>query len=284
MSPDQARFEDFIAPARTRPELWRLAAGFVLAIAVWMAAAAPLLWLAGHQGGRAVLLTYLASFGALILGLWLATRLFQRRDFMSLIGPGGLRPGPFLAGAAVILALGLATAFLLDAPVRHLSLRDWVIWLPFAMTAIALQTGAEELMFRGYLTQGLAVRFRARWIWWGVPAVLFGTLHWNGPEYGANAGWVVVSAILTGLILADVTARTGNLSLAMGLHFANNFAALLLVATASPLSGLSLWLSLADPTDAATFRTRLILDMAMTLALYLGWRGIRSRREEFRRR
>ena len=63
----------------------------------------------------------------------------------------------------------------------------------------------------------------------------------------------MLAAGLIGLILGDVTARTGNLSLAMGLHFANNAIALLLVAMPSPLAALSLYLA---PVDPATDRPR----------------------------
>ena len=87
-------FEAFVAPARARPELWRLIAGTALAAAVWVALTAlalPLVVRFADPGGRVALIGFLASFAALILGLALAARLLHRRGIGSLFGPGGLR-------------------------------------------------------------------------------------------------------------------------------------------------------------------------------------------------
>ena len=68
--------------------------------------------------------------------------------------------------------------------------------------------------------------------------------------------------------------RTGNLSAAIGLHFANNVMAMLVVALPSPVSGLALWLSGVDPGDAAGLRLMMLADLAATL---LAWAaGARS--------
>ena len=110
-----------------------------------------------------------------------------------------------------------------------------------------MQSAAEELAFRGFLMQSLAARFRSPVVWWLLPALLFGALHWNPAELGANAGLGVLASTVVGLALADVTARTGNLSAAIGLHFANNVMAMLVVALPSPVSGLALYLIGARP-------------------------------------
>ena len=81
----------------------------------------------------------------------------------------------------------------------------------------------------------------------------------------------MLTTTLIGLILGDVTARTGNLSLAMGLHFANNAIAMLLVAAPSPLAALSLYLLPVGPADPAAMRPLLMLDLASTAAAYAGW-------------
>lgn len=275
------RFEAFIAPARARPEIWRLLVGGLVAGAVWIAVTAGLVLGFGRSSATGALLTYLGGFAGLILGLGLAARLIRKQSLASLIGPGGIRPGPYLVGIAVVAALALPTAFALDAPARRMGLADWAAALPLAVPAIAIQTGAEEMLFRGYLTQGLAARFKSRAVWWLLPAALFGLMHWNPPTFGENAWLVVVSAALTGMILADVTIRSGNLSLAMGLHFANNAIAILLVAPPSPLSGLTLFEAPIDPSDAGGFRPFLLADIGSTLVLYaiwLGFNGWRDRR------
>ena len=263
-------FEGFVAPARARPELWRLIAGTALAAAVWVALTAlalPLVVRFADPGGRVALIGFLASFAALILGLALAARLLHRRGIGSLFGPGGLRWRDFALGVgavALLASLGALPLFAFGLPRPQAGLAEWAAWLPLALPAILLQMGAEELAFRGYLMQGLAARFRARALWWVLPAVLFGLLHWSPAEFGPNAALAVLNAVLIGLILGDVTARTGNLSLAMGLHFANNTIALLLVAIPSPLSALSLYLAPVAATDTAALRLLLLIDLAGT--------------------
>ena len=275
------RFEAFVEPARARPEIWRLLAGGLIAGAVWLAVTAALVIGFGRGSATGALLAYLWGFSGLILGIGVATRLFQKRSLASVVGPGGIEPRAYLIGIAVVALLALPTAFALDAPARRMGLAEWAAALPIAIPALAIQTGAEEMLFRGYLAQGLAARFRSRAIWWVLPALLFGAMHWNPPTFGENAWLVVVSAALTGLILADVTIRTGNLSLAMGMHFANNAIAVLLVAPPSPLSGLTLFEAPINPAAADDFRPYLLADIGSTLLLYAIWlafNGWRDRR------
>lgn len=271
------RFEAFVAPARAAPELWRLILGLGLAAGAWVAAVFLLFGLAGLlrvAGGRATILLYLASFAGLALGVWLAARLLNRRRPARLIGPGGFRPRAFAVGIAVVALVGLAANLatpMLAPAVRQAGLAGWAAWLPLALPALLVQTTAEELVFRGYLMQALAARFRSPAVWWLVPAGLFGLLHWNPAEFGPNAWLAVLSAAATGLVLADVTARTGNLSLAMGLHFANNVSALLVVSLPSPIADLALYTAAIDPADAGRMRLLLALDLATTLAAWAVW-------------
>ncbi len=275
-----ARFEAFVAPARRAPAFWRLVVGALLAGAVWLAATVAVLPLArvlpGARGSL-VLLLYLLSFAGLILGTVAAVRFLQHRSPVSLIGPRGFLPRQFGLGVAVVLGLGAISALpvlALAPPVRHAGLAAWAAWLPLALPAVLVQTAAEELAFRGYLLQGLAARFRSRLVWWVAPALLFGLLHWSPRD-----GWLaVLAAAALGLILADVTVRTGNLSAAIGLHFANNAVALLVVAMPSPLTGLSLFVAGVDPADTGTVRLLLLCDLAVTLLAYAVWLGFCARR------
>ncbi len=125
------------------------------------------------------------------------------------------------------------------------------------------------MLFRGYLTQALAARFRSPLAWALLPSIAFGALHWDG-ALGRDAWLGVAAATAVGLAFADVTARTGNLSAAIGLHFANNLAALLLVGMPGPTGVLALAVA---PVDAAhPLRLWLVADIATTLAAWTLWR------------
>ena len=60
-----------------------------------------------------------------------------------------------------------------------------------------------------------------------LPSVMFGALHfWNGNGAAEGVLWAIWATAL-GIACADLTARTGNLGAAIGLHMANNVFALL---------------------------------------------------------
>lgn len=254
-----------------RPELWRFALGAAIAAAGWFGAGVLLLPGAGDR--HAELLLFLASFGGLLLGLLVAVRLLYRRGPRVLVGPGGLRFDALAAGAGamlVLLALSNLLAVALAPPTRQLTLAGWLRHLPLALVLIALQATTEELFFRGYLMRGLAARFRSPLVWWLLPGLAFGALHWNPADYGPAAPVAVASAALFGLLLGDVTARTGSLSAAIGIHFANNAAALLVLSPPSGLDGLAL-LVLA-PSHLWQLA---LLDLATTVAAWAFWLSVR---------
>ncbi len=271
-------FDAYVAPARRKPQLWRLALGLIVILAVTLAVSVGVtLGLAGVTGmpqglrpdtlgtSPGTMVVLLFSFVGLALGTWLAARLLHGRGWRSLIGDGARARRHFLAGAgliAVLYALGLMLGVGQVDLVRNLSAGVWLMWLPLALLGLAVQTGAEELALRGYLQQQLAARFASAWIWMVVPSVLFGLLHFDPGMMGANTWLVVALTGLFGVVAADLTARSGTLGLAWGLHFANNCAALLVVSTQGPMSGLALFTVPFGADDTGTMRAMLLLDLA----------------------
>lgn len=266
------RFEAFVAPARGNPALWRTVLGTAGAVLVWLGSAALLIAAAGRIAAgdpRFILLAYLGSFAFLTLGVAMATRLLQRRSFATLFGPGGFRPRHFsLAILAVVILGGISAAATIawTGPERRLGLGDWAAWLPLALPLLLVQSAAEELLFRGFLMQSLAARFRARAIWLLLPAAVFGLMHWS-PGDGADPVLTIAGTALIGLVLADITCRTGNLSAAIGLHFANNCFALTLVSAQPELSAFSLYV--VPPGPVRDFLP--VADLATTLLAYVLW-------------
>lgn len=210
----------------------------------------------------------LASFLIWRPAIWLAIRLFCGRAYETLFGPDGRVAWPhFMAGllfAALfaLLSTGVAWA-LVGAPMRSgASLAPWLGLAAIAIPLIYIQSSAEELLFRGLIMQHMAARFGAFWAWGLIPSVLFGLLHWNPDGYGIAVWMVLLITGITGLIFALVTAATGNLGLAMGLHFGLNVYALLLVAPNAEFSALALshW-----PVDDAALMRLLVIDLASLL-------------------
>jgi membrane protease YdiL (CAAX protease family) len=203
----------------------------------------------------------------------MAVRIVHRRPARSLIGPAPRALRHFALGALIVLPVYLAGGavwvMLAGWPQPGLGPGQWLLWLGPLCVAILVQTGAEELIFRGYLQQQLAARFRHPVVWLVLPSVAFGFLHYDPLLMGESVWAMVAATALFGLVAADLTARTGTLGMAWGLHFANNLFALALVAPRGNLSGAALMLLPFTMGDAAEMRGMLLFDMALILVVWV---------------
>ncbi len=280
-------FESFVAPARPRAGLWRLVAGLVVIVAVYVASIAGMGMLAAvlaawlgvrvtldpatlAQSPVAVLLL-IYSFTGMMLGVVLAARLVHRRAVGTLFGPGARVRRDFVFGAAVILAAFAVALPLWPGRAELVAGAPWRLWLmllPLALVGLLIQTAAEEMLFRGYLQQQLAARFRSALVWMLLPSALFGVLHYEPVMMGGNVWLVVAATGVFGLVAADLTARSGSLGLAWGLHFGNNVIALMLVSAGSGIEGLALYRLPAEEDHEAVLRPLIIADMAVMVLLW----------------
>lgn len=281
-------YEPLLAPARPRRQLWRTILGFGLILLIyilWMVAMGLILWAA--QGTIAFeahlqriaqgadpwsLILLLSTFLGAWVGTWAAIHLFHRRRLRSLIGRAPVVLRDFTLGVVAMALVGGGLTLLLAPLLPDLSLRPdlslWLAFLPLALLGVLIQTGAEELVFRGYLQSQLAARFGHPLIYLGLPSLLFGLAHWNPAELGENAWIVLASTGLFGLIAADLTRRTGSLGLAWGLHFANNVLAMLIVSVTGALDGLSLLQASTAGVTPEHLRPLLLGDMVLMCAVW----------------
>jgi hypothetical protein len=217
------------------------------------------------------MLVVLATFLAMAAGPLLAVRLIHRRPAHTLVGraPRALRD--FVRGAAaVVLVYAVALALWSTAYDARPGLPPgtWALLLVPAILGLIVQTGAEELLFRGYILQQLAARFRSPLIWAFLPALTFGLLHFDTGRLGGMAIWAVVATTLFGLMAADLTARTGNLGAAWGLHFGNNAFGILILGTPGNLSGLALFLTPYSADDMSRAGAVPVLDILFLTAAW----------------
>lgn len=278
-------YEELVAPARPRPEIWRLLLGIVMMLAVYGLGIGlifgAILLVAGPAGaerwidevieatGPTGTLLLLATFLGMGIGPMVAVVAFHARPIGSLFGRPSRAVRHFLIAGGVCATVYAVSFFLPDDMALHPNLERamWLSFLPLALVGVLIQTGAEEVLFRGYIQQQLAARFRSPWIWLVGPALLFGALHWQPEIMGDNAIYIVAAATLFGLLAADLTARTGSLGAAWGFHFTNNVVAILIVSLDGPLSGLALYTA---PLAAASAEIRplIFLDMGTTLVTW----------------
>ncbi|WP_322894504.1 MULTISPECIES: CPBP family intramembrane glutamic endopeptidase [unclassified Yoonia] len=267
MSDPYAAHARFIRPAWPLRDIWRIAVMVVLVEFIFgvtpgiMALLLPPAALEIYVDGTSATGTLMqfAAFGIPALGIVGLLHLLHHRGFWSLIGDA---PAAWVDLKRVTVAV-VAVLLLLEAlprwgdPAMGAQMRNFGIWValvPVALLVLLVQVGAEEMFFRGYLQQQLACLSSSRWVWMGVPSVLFGLVHyWNGFGTADGVIWAIWAALL-GLACADLTARTGNLGAAIGLHLANNILAVLLYGVQGwPASGLALFVyPYADPAEFAS--------------------------------
>ena len=88
---------------------------------------------------------------------------------------------------------------------------------------LPLQTGFEEVLFRGYLMQGFAKIFKYRWLPLLVTALIFGGLHFFNPEVKEFGAMIVMPQyIWFGIFFGICALMDEGLELAWGVHAINN--------------------------------------------------------------
>lgn len=282
------QFERFIDPARHYPEFWRIVVGLLAGAAVYllpvMAIFAGMAVMFPQSVGAFLenpdsidtpeqMLFLLATFFFMGLGAVAAAGV-HRRGLASLIGP--FRPAcrnfsRSIVGVALVYCASGALVMLVypTTPTPNLDLRSWLGYLPLALPLLLIQIGAEELVFRGYLMQALAVRFKSALIWMFLPSILFAAGHFDTSADPLLAWLIVAATGLFGLIAADLTRVTGNLGAALGFHLANNFFALFLVSIAGNMSGLSLYHAPFTMKDVDIVAPLLMVDMVTVIVAWL---------------
>jgi len=271
----------FVAPARFRPQLWRLGLGIALCAALYAAVSVLVFmiatlvlggqdardWIDGTEATPIGTLLLLSTFIGMAIGPFLAARWLHKRPMLSLFGEARGFWTAFLWSVVICAGLyGLVALIPSDVrPAPNLSIEAWVVLLPVAVLGVLIQTGAEEVLFRGYIQQQLAARFASPLIWMILPSVLFAMGHYQPDIMGDNAWIIVAAAAFFGILAADLTARTGSIGAAWGFHFANNSVAILFVAMDGPLAGLSLYTVPFAPMDTAEMRPLLYVNFVMML-------------------
>ena len=271
--------------------LWRLFLGIVLIVAGWLLwtvvlfIAFVLYQIANGMGldqalpemqafiesaSPASVTFQLATFFGVWPTTWLVLKLLHGQPFGTLFSPEGrMRWGDFGRGLmlaagfwVITIAFGLAVV---GVPERtDLPLNTWLLAFGPLAVMVFFQASAEELIFRGYILQQLAARWRSPLIWAVLPALLFGLAHYSsGTKLDVSWEYVAVT-LFFGLAAAAMVWRTGSLAAAMGMHTGMNLFALSGVGVEGIVEGTQLFLY-----DGSGARILFFADGAATLCLLL---------------
>ncbi len=297
MTDPYAPHREFIRPAWPARAVWRVlvmvvAFGivFLLSPSVFAAMLPNQTLVDAFYAGTSAFgtLAQFACFGVTAVGFIVLLQLLHGRGFWSLIGPAAAAKRDLIRVAGAVglwlLALEVLPPWINMQEIAQVrDLTTWLLLVPFAITVLLIQVGTEEIFFRGYLQQQFACLSSSRWSWMVLPSLMFGGLHfWNGNGVAEGVIWAIWAATL-GIACADLTARTGNLGAAIGMHLANNTFALLIVGVEGwPASGVALFLyPYEDPelyaygADALMSPWAAVHLMTVLLTIFVMWAAAR---------
>jgi membrane protease YdiL (CAAX protease family) len=228
MSPQTKHYLDLACAGRN--DWWRYLLGVSLILFFWIVVGFVPYAVLARLYALDDLLTYIAvnlSIVMMLAGLALAMRFVHRRPLRSLIGPDRFDWKRVLQGAAVWAAIGLVIVALehLLYPDRYYLSFNPQRFFGFAALVLVLtpiQTTTEELVFRGYVMQGLGLVLRSPAAIAVLSAAIFAVPHLLNPEARTYGPLLIASYFAIGLLLAAITLRDGRLELAIGVHAVNN--------------------------------------------------------------
>ncbi len=218
-----------------------------------------------------------------ILGLFFIAKMFKpmhNRSLKEVInGTKSIRWNRFFFaalvwGAIAILVLVVDYSLAPDNFAMNFNLSAFIPLILISIILIPLQTTFEEVLFRGYLTQGVAAWTKSRWIAVIIPALVFALMHTANPEVKEYGFWLAMPQyVLFGLIFGLITILDDGIELAMGAHAANNiFCSVFVTTKASALQTPALFEQLSVNPTKETFVLFIIGTVLITiLALKYKW-------------
>ena len=126
----------------------------------------------------------------------------------------------------IIILADTTISILLSAPTEYefrFNLSAIIPLLLIVLIVLPFQTSIEELLFRGYLSQGVARWTKSRWWALIIPSVLFALMHIANPEVKEYGFWLSMPQyLIMGLMLGLISILDDGIELALGIHFINN--------------------------------------------------------------
>lgn len=239
---------------KPKNEFWKYIVGFIIVIFAMFAGQIPLFMAIGIKAmndGRAMpateeqiysyldlnltLFLLLLSFAIALLALLIVVKTLHSQKIREVITSRKRVDWGRVFFAFVIWAVFSAGSVFLvyylepGSYVMQFEPEKFVILAVVAVIMIPLQTTAEELIFRGYLMQGIGIIGKYRWVPLVITSLIFGVMHLANPEVTKMGYIVSLYYVGTGLFLGVMTLMDEGTELAIGFHAANNLTAALLV-------------------------------------------------------
>ena len=243
--------EQFYANARLgATQWWRWVVGFLAIAVAWIGIGAIGIVLAGCELIRAtnifglncknaditgdgsviaMLIVLGLGFGVGLAGVWLVVKYIHKKTLLQLVtGRPRFDLSRYFVAMGVAFVLSLVM-FLIDRFIFQVDMtfeRPGMLFVGFVVVALVLvpiQSGFEEVVYRGYLMQGFMLLTRNKAVLALVTGVLFAVTHLSNPEASTYGIPLYVTALtVSGIFHALLVLFDGGLELAAGYHMMNN--------------------------------------------------------------
>ncbi len=231
----------FIDIARTgKNSIWLYVAGFLIVMVAAVLFSFPTVLVTDIKTEKPIVPAYqylaiaILQFVGIIVGLWFVMKYLHQRPFKTLITPlAEINWKRIALSAGLWFGITIAVELLFYAlfPEMYsftLKIADFMPALVVGLIMIPIQSTAEELLFRGYLLQGIGKQN----IWAGIliTGTFFGLAHGLNPET-EKVGFALGMSyyISVGLFFALLAIFDKKLELPIGIHAANNVYSFLIV-------------------------------------------------------
>ena len=113
----------------------------------------------------------------------------------------------------------------------NFSLSTYILFVLIALVLTPIQVGFEEILFRGYILQGLGLFTKSTVVLSLIVGSLFMIAHLANPETSYGMAKYMTILMATGTIWALITIKGNGLELPFGFHVANNLFVFLFITT-----------------------------------------------------
>lgn len=171
--------------------------------------------------------------------LWFAMKYIHKDNFKRLITENShIEFGKIVFGAVCWFIL--TVIYTVSTPLLHPEIRiEWSFSLPqflllivIGITLLPIQTTFEELLFRGYMYQGVLRYIGHRWASMIIIAIIFAGMHLSNPEIITFGFWTMLAQYLVmALIFGVIACWDKGTEVTIGMHFANNLFCMAFVVT-----------------------------------------------------
>lgn len=178
----------------------------------------------------------MGMFVSTLLFLWMALKFIHKKMLSSIVtGFEKIRWKryffSFSIWSGLIILLTVISYFTSPEEMEiRFDASKFIVLLIVAIIFVPIQTATEELIFRGYLMQGLGIAFKNGIVPLILTSVMFGLMHASNPEAKAHGLLIMMPYyIFFGAFLGMLTLLDEGAELAMGIHCANNLVSSLLI-------------------------------------------------------